>query len=138
MGDDLADLHLGALGDEDFERAGGFGKDLRGDLIGLDLEQGIAGGDGIPVFFLPASDHARGDRFADRGDFYRDEIRSGGAHEAFRLGLRLRLRDETLESLALADLFLAAAVFFAEALRTSERGPAEGGVGLKEKAEARS
>ena len=108
VGDDLADFHLGAFGDEDFKCAGGFGEDLGGDLIGLDLEQRIAGGDGIPVLLLPATDHAGGDGFAHGGDFHGNHLGSGGAH-FFRLGLRLRLRVEELEILNLADLFLAAA-----------------------------
>ena len=80
MGDDLADFDLGAFGDEDFQGAGGFGEDLGGDLVGLDLEERIAGGDGVTVFLLPAADHAGGDGFADGGDFDGDEVRCGSTH----------------------------------------------------------
>jgi hypothetical protein len=113
MGDDLADLHLGAFGDEDFEGAGGFGKDFGSDLIGLDLEEGIAGGDGVAVLLLPAADDAGGDGFADGGDFDGDEIGGGGAHFFFHLAAALFFKR--------AGLPLAR-----EVLAAAERGPTEG------------
>jgi hypothetical protein len=85
VGDDLADLHLGAFRDEDFKRAGSFGKDLGGDLVRLNLEQWIAGGDGVSVLPLPTTDHAGGNGFADGGNFDSYEVEGGGAHFFLRL-----------------------------------------------------
>jgi hypothetical protein len=74
VGDNLTDFYLGALGDEDLEGAGGFGKDLRSDFVGFDFKQGIPGSDDVAVLFLPAADHAGGDRFTDGGDFDGNKI----------------------------------------------------------------
>jgi hypothetical protein len=56
VADGLADFHFGALRNEDFKGAIGFGEDFRSNFIGFDFEKGIAGGDRFAIFPFPSAE----------------------------------------------------------------------------------
>ena len=84
IADRLADLHLGPLGDKDFESPVRLGKNFRGDLVCFDFEKGIAGGNRITIFSLPTSENSGSDGFSD-GRNTDGEGGGGSAHFFFFL-----------------------------------------------------
>ena len=84
IADRLADLHLGPLGDKNFESPVRFGKNFRCDLVCFDFEKGIAGGNRITIFSLPTSENSGSDGFSD-GRNTDGEGGGSGAHFFFFL-----------------------------------------------------
>ena len=62
----LADLHvLAVLAGDLREHAGRFGADLEIDLVGLELDEHVAGGDAVSLVFHPARDARFDHRFTE-------------------------------------------------------------------------
>ena len=84
----VADLHVGPFRVLDRrQHAGLLGADFEVDLLGLELDDGLAGGDGLALALQPARDARFDDRFTELGN---DDVDGHGALYASDLERRLR------------------------------------------------